>query len=274
MRLHRHSQTARVGATIVSEWPFSQVVVVAHRGDSAHVAENTAEAFESAIELGAEAVEFDVRMTSDGVAVVMHDADVARTTDGSGLVRSLTLAQVRRLRIELAGGGAAGVPTLQEALDLLSGRAAADIEIKNVPGEPDFDPDREEAVEATIAALASTAFDEPVIVSSFNPLSIARSRELAPHLSTGLLTEPSVEADAALMFARAQGHPWVLPAVAAVLGAPDGFAERVHVAGMRVGTWITDDPDEAVGLIQAGVDAVATNDPGPILAARRRASGM
>jgi glycerophosphoryl diester phosphodiesterase len=258
----------------VSEWPFSQGVVVAHRGDSVHVAENTAEAFESALELGAEAVEFDVRMTSDGVAVVMHDADVTRTTDGSGLVRSMTLAQVRRLRIELDGGGAAGVPTLEEALDVLSGRAAADIEIKNVPGEPDFDPDREEAVEATIAALASTAFDGPVIISSFNPLSIARSRELAPYLPTGLLTDPSVEADAGMMFARAQGHAWVLPAVAAVLSAPDGFAERVHVAGMRVGTWISDDPDEAVGLMQAGVDAVATNDPGLILAARRRVSGM
>jgi glycerophosphoryl diester phosphodiesterase len=97
-----------VEVTIVSEWPFSQGVVVAHRGDSTHVAENTVEAFESAIELGAEAVEFDVRMTSDGVAVVMHDADVARTTDGSGLVRSMTLERVRRLRIELAGGGGGG----------------------------------------------------------------------------------------------------------------------------------------------------------------------
>jgi len=258
----------------VSEWPFSQAVVVAHRGDSAHVAENTLEAFGSAIELGAEAVEFDVRMTSDGVAVVMHDADVARTTDGSGLVRSMTLEQVRRLRIELAGGGAAGVPTLQEALDVLSGRAAADIEIKNVPGEPDFNPDREEAVEATIAGLASTAFDGPVIISSFNPLSIARSHELASHLPTGLLTEPGIEADAGLMFARAQGHPWVLPAVAAVLGAPDGFAERVHAARMRVGTWISDDPDEAIGLMRAGVDAVATNDPGRILVARRRVFGL
>ena len=257
----------------MSEWPFSQGVVVAHRGDSAHVAENTVEAFESAIGLGAEAVEFDVRMTSDGVAVVMHDADVVRTTDGSGLVRSMTLERIRRLRIGIAGGGAAGVPTLQEALDVLSGRAAADIEIKNVPGEPDFDPDREEAVEATIAALATTAFDGPVIISSFNPLSIARSRELAPYLPTGLLTDPSVEADAGLTFARAQGHGWVLPAVAAVLGAPDGFAERVHIAEMRVGTWISDDPDEAVGLMQAGVDAVATNDPRRILAARRRASG-
>jgi glycerophosphoryl diester phosphodiesterase len=107
--------------------------VVAHRGDSAHVAENTVEAFESAIELGAEVVEFDVRMTSDGVAIVMHDADVARTTDGSGLIRSMTVEQVGRLRIELGGGGAAGVPTLEDTLRVLSGRAAADIEIKNVP---------------------------------------------------------------------------------------------------------------------------------------------
>ncbi|MDP9302776.1 MAG: glycerophosphodiester phosphodiesterase, partial [Actinomycetota bacterium] len=169
------------------------------------------------------------------------------------------------------GGGAAGVPTLEETLGVLSGRAAADIEIKNVPGEPDFEPDREEAVEATIAALASTGFDGPVIISSFNPLSIARSRELAPHIPTGLLTDRSVEADAGLTFAHAQGHAWVLPAVGAVLGAPEGFAERVHAAGMRVGTWISDDPHEAVGLMLAGIDAVATNDPGPILAARRRA---
>jgi glycerophosphoryl diester phosphodiesterase len=257
----------------VSEWSFSQAAVVAHRGDSAHVAENTVEAFESAIELGAEVVEFDVRMTSDGVAVVMHDADVARTTDGSGLVRSMTLEQVGRLRIELAGGGAAGVPTLEVALGVLSGRAAADIEIKNVPGEPDFDPDREEAVEATIAALASTGFDGTVIISSFNPLSIARSRQLAPDIATGLLTERSVEADAGLTFAHAEGYAWVLPAVEAVLGAPDGFAERVHAADMRVGTWISDDPDEAVGLMRTGIDAVATNDPRRILAARRRAFG-
>ena len=257
----------------MSEWPFSQAVVVAHRGDSAHIAENTEAAFESAIQLGAEAVEFDVRMTADGAAVVLHDADVARTTDGTGLVRSMTLQQVRRLRIDLADGSEAGVPTLVEALGILSGRAAADIEIKNVPGEPDFDPDREDAVEATVAALQATAFDGPVIVSSFNPLSIARSKELAPDVATGLLTERSVEADAGLTFARAQGHAWVLPAVGAVLDAPEGFAERAHRAGMRVGTWISDDPDQAIGLMRSGIDAVATNDPGGILTARRRAFG-
>src|SRR5438034_10654391 len=128
-------------------------------------------------------------MTTDGVAVVMHDADVDRTTDGSGMVRTLTLADVRRLRIALPGGGAAGVPTLEEALRALAGRAAADIEIKNVPGDPDFDQDREDAVEATIAALDATGFDGPLIVSSFNPSSIARCRDLAPGIPTGLLTD-------------------------------------------------------------------------------------
>jgi glycerophosphoryl diester phosphodiesterase len=260
----------------VSEWPFSQATgpaVVAHRGDSAHVPENTLEAFEAAIGAGAEVVEFDVRITADGVAVVMHDADVDRTTDGSGLVRSLTLDEVRRLRIDLPGGGAAGVPTLEETLRALAGRAAADIEIKNVPGDADFDPAREDAVEATIAALEATGFDGPVIVSSFNPLSIAHCRRLAPDVPTGLLTDPSVDADAGLTFAGSEGHAWVLPFARRVLDAPPGFAERAHTAGLRVGTWVSDDPNEAIALMHAGVDAVATNDPGAIVAARRAAFG-
>ena len=247
--------------------------MVAHRGDAAHVPENTLEAFDSAIRAGAEAVEFDVRMTSDGVPVVMHDADVARTTDGSGRVRSMTLDEVRTLRIALPGGGAAGVPTLEETLRSIAGRAAADIEIKNVPGDPDFDPNREDAVEATIAALAATGFDGPVIVSSFNPLSIARCRELAPRIPTGLLTDPSVDAEAGFAFASEQGHAWLLPFAGAVLDAGAGFADRVHAGGLRLGTWVTDDPTGAIALMRLGVDAVATNDPGAIVAARRAAFG-
>ncbi len=259
----------------MSEWPFSQAwggTVVAHRGDSAHVPENTLEAFESAVRSGAEAVEFDVRMTADGIPVVMHDAYVDRTTDGSGRLSSMTLEQVRTLRIALPGGGSAGVPTLEDVLRSLAGRAAVDIEIKNVPGDPDFDPNREDAVEATIAAIDAVGFDGPVIVSSFNPLSIARSRDLAPRIPTGLLTDPSVDAEAGFVFAKDQGYAWLLAFARAVVDAPAGFAERVHEGGLRLGTWVSDDPDEAVALMRAGVDAVATNDPGAIVAARRAAS--
>ena len=254
----------------MSERPFSQVtkpLIVAHRGASAEEAENTVESFALAVEAGADAVEFDVRLTRDGHAVVLHDHDVDRTTDGSGAVGSLTLAEVRALRIDTAAGGTTSVPTLAEALASLSGRAAVDIEIKNIPGEPDFDPERELAVEAVHRGLDEVGFVGDVIVSSFNPLSIAASRAARPEIATGLLTEYAVDAAAALRFAADQGHSWVLPFVGKVTEAGPTFPGEVHAAGLLLGTWITDDPEVAVLLARSGVDAVATNDPRRIAAA-------
>jgi glycerophosphoryl diester phosphodiesterase len=245
-------------------------MVVAHRGASIEQPENTIEAFEAAIDAGADAVEFDVRMTADDVPVVMHDPDVSRTTDGTGLVPELTLADVRRLRIPLPGGGGARVPTLQEALECLTGRAAADIEIKNLSGEPGFTANREAAVEATLEALDSVGFASPVIVSSFNPRSIAQSRQLRPDVPTGLLTSYDVDAAEALTRAAAEGHPWVLPFVSKVLEGGDGFAERVHDGGAFLGVWIADDPETAGRLFELGADAVATNDPRAIIPIRDR----
>jgi glycerophosphoryl diester phosphodiesterase len=241
----------------VNERP-ARPMVVAHRGASVEQPENTITAFEAAIDAGADAVEFDVRMTADGHAVVMHDPDVSRTTEGRGLVAAMTLEENRTL----------GVPTLDEVLRCLSGRAAVDIEIKNLPGEPDFTPDREPAVEATLAALDSVGFSGQVIVSSFNPASIAHSRALRPEVPTGLLTEYEVDAEEALMRATSQGHPWVLPFVLKVLEASDGFVDRVHAGGAILGVWIADDPDTARRLFELGADAVATNDPRAIVPIR------
>ncbi len=260
----------------MSERPFSQVakpLIVAHRGASIEEAENTLEAFDLAVGVGAGAVEFDVRITADGHAVVMHDPTLDRTTDGTGLVSSKTLAEVRASRITLTTGEVARVPTLTETFGLLSGRAAVDVEIKNIPGEPDFDAERELAVEAVHRTLDEVGFVGDVIVSSFNPLSIAASRSARPEIPTGLLTEYRVEAAAALRFAADQGHAWVLPFVKQVLEAGPGFPGKVHDAGLLLGTWITDDPAEAVALGNAGVDAVATNDPRRVVAAVAEAAG-
>jgi glycerophosphoryl diester phosphodiesterase len=260
----------------VSERSFSQEatggaggLVVAHRGASDELPENTIAAFERAIEVGADAVEFDVRLTADRIPVVLHDADVARTTDGAGALRDLSLAEVKRLTIE----GGHEVPTLDEALTTLSGRIAIDLEIKNIPGEPDFTPDEEPVVDATLRALDAAAFLGPVLISSFNPGSLRRSRHEAPQIPTGLLTEYSVDAVAALTFATAEGHPWVLPFVGQVRAAGDGFAQEVHRAGRALGTWLVDDPAEAIALLRDGLDAVATNDPAAVVTARHEASG-
>jgi glycerophosphoryl diester phosphodiesterase len=253
----------------VSERRFSQAapgLIVAHRGASAERPENTLSAFETAIDVGAPAIEFDVRMTADGQAVVIHDSSVDRTTDGSGDVRSMTLDDVRALRI---GGGeeTERVPTLEDVLRLASGRVAVDVEIKNIPGEPDFDAEREPAVEALHRALDDVGFVGIVIVSSFNPRSIAASKALRPEVPTGLLTEYSVDAEAALTYAAAEGHAWVLPFLGKVRESGPGLPGAVHGAGLLLGTWLTDDPDEAIGLFASGVDAVATNDPRGVVAA-------
>jgi glycerophosphoryl diester phosphodiesterase len=246
-------------------------LIVAHRGASATEAENTLPSFEAAIAIGADVVEFDVRITSDGAAVVMHDPDVSRTTNGHGLVRDLTLAQVKGLRIPTRDGDVTDVPTLEETLRCCSGRVAVDVEIKNIPGEPDFDANEEAAVETTLRALDDVAFSGMVLISSFNPFSIARSRALAPEVPTGLLTDRDVDARAAAEYAHAQEHPWVLPFLGRVQEAGPSLAQDVHAFGMLLGTWITDDPSVAVALMRAGVDAVATNDPAAVVAARAEA---
>ncbi len=257
----------------MAERRFSQdlpsPLVVAHRGASHDQPENTLAAFEAAIVAGADAVEFDVRMSRDGHAMVMHDASVHRTTGREGLVRDLTLAELKQLRIGSSSSEPAEIPTLAETLALLSGRVAVDVEIKNLPGEPDHDPDREAAVEATLLALDGSAFVGAVLISSFNPRSVARSVELDPLVPTGLLALEAMPVDDAIELALRGGHPWVLPAATAVLVAGAPLVDRVHEAGLRLGTWIVDDPGDAVQLSSWGIDAVATNDPARIVPAVR-----
>jgi glycerophosphoryl diester phosphodiesterase len=233
-------------------------IVVAHRGASVDQPENTIEAFEAAIVAGADAVEFDVRLTADGVPVVIHDPDVSRTTDGQGLVSSLTLDEVREL----------GLPTLEETLECLAGRSAADIELKNEVDEPGYEPNGSPSLGAILDTLDRVRFPGPLLFSSFDRATLRRSRDLRPDVTTGLLTSAETDADSALELASSDGHPWVLPFVAQALNAGPSYVETVHGAEMRVGIWIADDPEMARTLFEWGVDAVATNDPRVIVRVR------
>src|SRR6266498_4252060 len=167
-------------------------IVVAHRGASSTRPENTIPSFEEAIRLGAIIVEFDVRLSRDGVPVVIHDPAVDRTTGGTGLVHQLSAAALSSLN---AGTEAepTPVPTLAEVLGCVSGRAAIAVEIKNIPGEPAFQPTREPIVEAVHAELERRMFDGAVLVVSFNPSSIAASQMVAPDVPTGFLTTDLVQ---------------------------------------------------------------------------------
>ncbi len=248
----------------------AQSWVVAHRGASAAEPENTLLAFEAALAVGADAVELDVRLTSDGVPVVLHDADVAAATDGSGFVHQMSLAQVKRLDASGRAKSRVEVPTLAEVLETVGDRGGVDIEIKNLPGEPAFDSPRESVLEATLEVLADCSFRGPVLISSFNWLTIERSKELAPEIPTGFLTIAAIDAHAALVYTRSNGHEFVLPQTPALLDAGQGLVREAHDHGVRVGTWVADDETDLETLFGWGVDAVTCNDPAAAVAVRDR----
>jgi glycerophosphoryl diester phosphodiesterase len=244
--------------------------IVAHRGASSTRPENTLASFEEAIAVGAQIVELDVRLSRDGVLVVMHDPVVDRMTDGTGFVHELTATELASLRV----GTDASVPTFAEVLETVSGRAALAVEIKNIPGEPAYDPAGEPIVAAVHAELQRTVFDGVVLVISFNPSSIEASKAIAPDVPTGFLTTDLVDPREALAYAVARGHDMVLPGTWASIPAGESFPDEVHAAGLRAGTWTVDDPDTLRMLLDRGFDAVASNDPAmalAVLAERQRA---
>ena len=115
------------------------VVNVAHRGASGDYPENTLLAFEKALEIGVDEIELDLHSTRDGHLVVMHDATVDRTTDGTGAIGDLTLAEIKALDAGSAFDGrfrGERVPTWEEALDLVQGRVGLNVHLKE-GGDPD-----------------------------------------------------------------------------------------------------------------------------------------
>ena len=240
-------------------------VVVAHRGASSTRPENTIPSFEEAIRLGAGIIEFDVRLSRDGVPVVIHDAAVDRTTDATGLVHELTADELSSLNAGTAAEPTP-LPTLAEVLRCVSGRAAIAVEIKNIPGEPAFEPTREPIVEAVHAEIQRQGFEGAVLVVSFNPSSIAASKAVAPDVPTGFLTTDLVDPREALEYAASSGHDMLLPGTRASIPAGPSFVGEVHAAGLLLGTWTVDDPETFGMLLDRGLDAVASNDPEMALA--------
>jgi len=128
--------------------------ICAHRGASYYEPENTLRAFKRALEMGADRIEVDVRLTADGHIIALHDETVDRTTNGSGYARDLTLKEIRRLD---AGKGER-IPTLREIIDLVRDRADLLIDVK--------DHGMEDKLAETI--LNEGLIEDVVFISSLN----------------------------------------------------------------------------------------------------------
>jgi glycerophosphoryl diester phosphodiesterase len=242
-------------------------LIIAHRGDSAHVPENTLASFAAALEVGADLVEFDVQLTKDAQVIVIHDATVDRTTSGKGRLRDLTLAQVRALsagypsRFGEAHRGER-VPTLGEALALLKDRARVMVEIK-----PDsVTDDAESGIEArAIAEVRKARMEKDVAFLSFSRRALLRCRKLAPEIVRGHLFERA-EPGEMLAGAREVASELVMPEKRIL---SDEIRDRAREAGLKLATWVVDDPEELRRLARYDLYGVASNRPGVILDAIR-----
>ena len=222
------------------------VMVLAHRGGTGPWRENTIEAFRGALAAGAHGVELDVRLSADGALVVHHDAEVP----GVGMIHACGRAALP-----------AWIPTLHDALAACDG-AAVNVEIKNMPTDPGYDP--EHAVSVAVATCLRRAGDggpwpARVAVSSFWPETLAAVRGEGPAADgvlLGLLVHPSLDVESALEHARELGcaalHPFHRQVDARVVG-------RAHDAGMAVVTWTVNEPSDLDAVVGAGVDAVITD---------------
>lgn len=223
--------------------------VVGHRGASVLAPENTPAAFAAAARAGASWVELDARRSADGMVVVHHDAWLPDEV----AVLDLSVDALRQR----------GVWTLDEVLAGLPEGLGVDVEVKNFPGEPDYD---EGHTVVDILARLLGGHRRPVLTSSFNPLTVAALTERLPDVPAALLTGDALRPDAGLGLARELGCAGWFPHV----DTPqlDGHAVlAAHEAGLGVMVWTVEDPDQARRLAGAGVDALCTDDPARLVAA-------
>lgn len=235
--------------------------IIGHRGAAALAPENTLAGIRAANRMGAPWVEFDVKLTQDRRAVLLHDATLDRTTTGNGRLRETTLEGLGRLDAGLPfSTDFAGetVPTLEEALDLL-----IDLDMGcNIEIKPDEGLEDETArIALEIAADMWPAKSPPPLVSSFATEALTTAREMLPDWPRGLLGAalPDDWRERAVAIEASSIHlarDKITPQIAAM----------VKDAGLALAAYTVNEPDHARKLFSLGVDAVFTDDPQGLLA--------
>lgn len=238
-----------------SAWYRDAPLVIAHRGASLLAPENTMAAFDLADELGAHAIEMDAKLSRDGEVVIMHDSTLDRTTNGSGAVRNQTMMELRTLDAGSHFGesfSGEGVPILAKVFDSLAGKILINVELTNYATPFDRLPEK------VISLIAYRGIEDDVLISSFNPIALIRSKRLAPNIPTGLLARGSPRLLINRMMRSWIKYDCYHPAWEQV---SQDLIEQERRMGNRTHVWTLNSPEEMINLVKAGVNGVITDDP-------------
>lgn len=234
---------------------FPSPVIFAHRGASAHAPENTLAAFELAVQEGAPAIEFDVKLTSDRQVIIHHDQTLERTTDGTGPVRLQTLAALRELdagswkSLQFKGEK---IPLLSEVLEAVGNKVITNIELTNYASPLD-------GLAQEVAALVSQhGMQKRVLFSSFYFPNLMIARRLLPDVPCALLYAPGWQGWtnhlAGAFLTLEANHPYRED-------VNSNSVQRSHAHGRRVHVWTVNEPAEMRRLRECGADGIFTDDP-------------
>ncbi len=235
--------------------------IFGHRGDSAHAPENTLAAFRLALQKGADGIELDVHLSADGQVVVLHDAQLNRTTNGQGIVHQRTLAELKSLS---AGSwhspeyAAEKIPTLREVLELVGNAIITNIELKGSATHA--------LTQKVTALVRELGLEDKVIYSSFNPWMLLHTRRNSPQAALGLLTLPGWPGKLTRLLFEPLIQPWSLnPHYPHVDAAYLIRAQRYQRAVLA---YTVNAPEDIQHLFSIGIQGIITDDPAKAIALR------
>jgi glycerophosphoryl diester phosphodiesterase len=246
-----------------------QLRIIGHRGASAHAPENTISAFKLALEHGAHGIEFDVRLTRDGVPVVIHDATLKRTGGRNLRVNELTLNELKSFEVgswfpkkNFAGEP---LPTLQSVFELFSSNdSLLYLEMKSEASE------RQQLAQACCRAIKENGLESRVIVESFDLPAIECVKKIEEQLKTAALFEPSFATPPLMASKRIVEAARAVGANEIALHHRLAGTRNVRTAldgGFAVVVWTVNSPEWTRRAQDLGVATLITNDPAVLLSA-------
>ena len=235
-------------------------MVIAHRGFSGAVPENTLAAFRRAIEIGSDGIELDIQLSRDAKVMVRHDETLKKTTDGRGRLADYTLEELKKLD---AGSwfdpqfSGERIPTLKEVLDLAEGRVLVNIEIK----QPHHGPyPITELADRALKIVKKAGMIQEVVFSSFNPVSLEWIKKKDPRVPVALLFHGKWNS----LPQVTQGEKYSQLNLRRTYLTRTKIA-RIHREGMKVHVYTVNSARELERFVKWGADGIITNYPDRLL---------
>ncbi len=250
----------------------AQVIITGHRGAAGLAPENTLASVRKALELGVDRVEVDVQQTKDGVVICMHDRTLDRTTDMQGQVRQGVWSELKTAKANIGfekSFPAEGIPTLEEVIQEVNGKAELVIEIKDGNS---YYPGIEDRVATLIRKYDAWNWAP---VHTFNDEALFHLREHHPKVRLQKLFVAKVPwlpimLDFGLHWGNLNDYPFVEAFSIHQRFATQEVIDRAHAMGKKVHVWTVNDPGQALELVESGVDGIISDRPDLMLKIRKR----